>query len=259
MSDDELALLADLHRDGARQGPGGPNETRLALTIAQQCGGLRPEGQAGQPLHVADLGCGTGASTLILAEALDAHLVAVDLIPEFLAVLRERAAAASLSDRIETVAASMDALPLSDNAFDLLWSEGAIYLMGFERGLAAWRRYLKPGGVLVVSEITWLTPSRPVELEAYWTEAYPEIATADEKIAALMRQGYDPIGHFILPPQCWWEGYYRPLEARFDAFLRRHAGNPAAEALIASERAEIDLHERHSNKVGYGMYIARRT
>ncbi len=258
MSEDELALLADLHRDGERQGPGGTCETRLALTLARQCGGLPASQEDGSPLRVADIGCGTGASTLVLADALDARLVAVDLLPAFLSVLRTRAEAAGLADRIDTVTASMEALPLPDGAFDLLWSEGAIYTMGFERGLAAWRRHLRPGGILVVSEITWLTPMRPDELETHWTRAYPEIAPAGEKLAALMRQGYGPLGHFILPEHCWWENYYHPLAARFDAFLQRHAGNPAAEALISAEREEIDLHARHPGQVGYGMYIARR-
>ncbi|MBL4556218.1 MAG: class I SAM-dependent methyltransferase [Rhodobacteraceae bacterium] len=100
---DDLQLLIDLHRDGARQGPGSDAATRLAVTLS----GLR-----GKPgLSVADIGCGTGASTLVLADELDARLTAVDFLPEFLQVLAAAAARAGVADRITTLAASMDALP----------------------------------------------------------------------------------------------------------------------------------------------------
>ena len=52
-------------------------------------------------LKVADIGCGTGASTLVLADNLkNAHIKAVDLFPEFLQVLSDRARAAGCADRV---------------------------------------------------------------------------------------------------------------------------------------------------------------
>lgn len=247
---DDLALLVDLHRDAARQGPGGPEQTRLALGLA----GLEPA----PDLAIADIGCGTGASALILAQELGARVTAVDLMPEFLAALRARASAAGLADRIETVEASMDALPFGDQRFDALWSEGAVYNMGFAAGVSAWRRHLKPGGVLAVSELTWLTATRPEPLERHWTEAYPEVAAASAKLATLEAAGYAPIGYFTLPPTCWMDGYYTPMRERFEAFLDRHGRSEAARALIAAEEAEIALYERYCDYVSYGVYIARR-
>ncbi len=76
-------LLIDLHRDGPRQGPGSDAETLRALELT------RLDHAAG--LKVADIGCGTGASALLLARQLPAaEIVAVDLFPEFLEVLAER-------------------------------------------------------------------------------------------------------------------------------------------------------------------------
>jgi SAM-dependent methyltransferase len=248
---DDLALLADLHADGARQGPGGEEETRLALRLA---------GLEGVPdLRVADIGCGTGASTLVLARALDAWIVAVDLVPAFLAQLEEAAAQAGLGERIETLAAPMEVLPVVAEALDAIWSEGAIYCMGFAAGVAAWRPFLKPGGVLAVSELTWLTATRPAELQAHWDAEYPEVATASAKMAVLERAGFTPIGYFPLPEGCWLDGYYRPLRARFPAFLARHGHSDAAKAVVAAEEAEIALYERHREHVSYGFYIARKT
>lgn len=250
MDDATLALMVDLHGGGARQGPGDDASTRLALQLA----GVTPAASA---LAIADLGCGTGASSLVLAEATGATVTAVDIVPAFLATLQDRAVARGLAGRLTTLTASMAALPLADASFDVVWSEGAIYSVGFEAGVRTWRRFLKPGGVLAVSELTWFTANRPAPLTAHWEREYPEVGTASAKLAVLERCGYAPVGYFSLPERCWLEAFYRPLQARFADFLRRH-GDDAARALVAEHEAEIALYERYRDFFGYGFYIARR-
>ncbi|GAB4141644.1 MAG: class I SAM-dependent methyltransferase [Sphingomonadales bacterium] len=246
----DLELLIDLHRDSDRQGPGDDEATRLAIALS----GLR-----GAPaLKIADIGCGTGAAALVLAQELDAHVIAVDFVPSFLRQLEARAGRAGLGDRIETLAAAMEALAFEDNVFDAIWSEGAIYNMGFEAGIKAWRRFLKPGGILAVSELTWLTQQRPPELALHWQREYPEVATASAKMALLESHGYMPIGYFPLSQKCWLDNYYRPLQASFDAFLTRQGQAEAARAIIAAERTEIALYEQYAAYFGYGYYIARK-
>jgi SAM-dependent methyltransferase len=248
---DDLRLLIDLHGDGRRQGPGGDDETRLAVTLS----GL----QGAADLKIADIGCGTGASTLVLARELDAHITAVDFLPEFLAGLEQAAARAGLADRITTLAAPMESLPFENESCDAVWAEGAIYNMGFAAGAEAWRRFLKPGGILAVSELTWLTATRPAELQAHWDSEYPEVDTAAAKMAVLEGLGFSPLGYFPLPEHCWLDNYYRPMQERFPAFLERHGNSEAARAVVAAEEAEILLYERHRGFVSYGYYIARKT
>jgi SAM-dependent methyltransferase len=246
-----LDLLIDLHIDAERQGPGGDDVTRLAVALA----GLG----ASSGLEIADIGCGTGASTLVLAEHLDARVTAVDFLPAFLERLGLEARQRGLADRITTLAVSMDELGFEPESLDVIWSEGAIYNMGFAAGIRKWREFLKPGGVLAVSEITWLTDERPAELEAHWAEEYPEIATASAKIAILESTGYSLIGYFPLPSGCWLDHYYRPLRERFPSFLERHGHSAEARAIVDAERHEMDLYERYSSFVSYGFYIATRT
>ncbi|MDJ0861706.1 MAG: class I SAM-dependent methyltransferase [Gammaproteobacteria bacterium] len=248
---DDLALLIDLHRDGKRQGPGGDDETRLAITLS----GL----SAGKGLKIADIGCGTGASTLVLARQLDASITAVDFVSDFIHDLEMVAEQENLSERIETLLASMESLPFEEQSFDAIWSEGAIYNMGFAKGIKAWRRFLKPSGILSVSELTWLTRQRPAGLEQHWMQEYPEVDTASAKMATLEENGFSPIGYFTLPKRCWLDNYYRPTQARFAAFLARHGNSEAAAATVAAEEHEIALYEHNSAFVGYGHYVARRT
>ncbi len=243
----DLQLVVDLHADGARQGPGGDEETTLALTLA----GLPGKSD----LKIADIGCGTGASTLVLARELEAQITAVDRFDEFLT--RLETAAADVGG-ITTLAASMDALPFAAASLDAIWSEGAIYNMGFAAGVQAWRRFLKPDGILAVSELTWLTHQRPAALQTFWEDEYPEVDTASAKFAVLERCGFSPVGYFVLPERCWLENYYDPLQARFANFLERHANSPEAQAVVADHTHEIERYERHSSFFGYGFYIARK-
>lgn len=247
---DLFELLVDLHIGGERQGPGSDAATRRAIDLARIAG--RAE------LAVADIGCGTGASTFVLAEELDCSITAVDLMPPFLEVLGEEADRRGMSDRITTAAVSMEELGFEPGSLDVIWAEGSIYNIGFDRGIRLWRPLLKPGGVLAVSEITWLTSERPPELEQHWNLEYPEIATASSKLLALETAGYSPIGYFTLPASCWLENYYRPLQARFDGFLERHSDTPGAREIVEAERGEIDLYERFGEYFGYGFYIAAR-
>lgn len=250
MDESQLQLLIDLHGNAARQGPGGNAQTKQAIDLA----GLNERGS----LKIADIGCGTGASSILLAKELDARITAVDLLPEFLDKLKARAEDQGVAERITTLNCSMDNLPFSDEEFDVIWSEGAVYNIGFKNGTAAWRRYLKPGGVLVVSEITWLSATRPPDLQAHWGREYPEIDLASAKIRVLERHGYCPQAYFVLPPECWLENYYGPMRDRFEAFLERNCRSPQANQIVASEKEEIALYEKYCDYFSYGFYIAKK-
>ena len=248
---DDFKFLIDLHIQGHRQGPGGDAETEQALNLA------RVDRDA--PLKVADIGCGTGASALLLARLLtNARITAVDFLQDFLDVLMERAERMGLADRISTLACSMDNLPFADEEFAVIWSEGAIYNIGFEQGVANWHRYLKGGGILVASEITWLTDSRPPELQKHWDSQYPEIDVGSAKIRLLEKHGYSPVGYFVLPEHCWLDHYYRPMEAKFEDFLNRNGNTEEARAIVAAEQREIELYESYKDHVGYGVYVGKK-
>lgn len=247
-----LQLLVDLHRPNQRLGPGGDDQSRQALALA----GLdRPS----PGLRVADLGCGTGASTLALAKALDATITAVDLFPEFLGELEARAKTENLHDRINTLTASMAELPFDPASFDLIWAEGSAYNIGFERSLQSWRPLLADGGLLAISELTWLTQGRPPELQAHWDSRYPEVDTAAAKIRMLEEHGYCPLGYFVLPERCWLDNYFEPLRARFQPFLEAHEHSEEAKAVVADEELEMSMYAKYQEFVGYGFYVARKT
>ncbi len=251
MSDtQELALLLEFYRDLPRQGPGSERDTLKALSFIDHNPAIQ--------LNLADIGCGTGAQTLTLARALNAHITAVDLLDGFLHQLRARAEELGWKDRISTLQHNMEALPFEPENLDIIWSEGAIYIMGFARGVQAWSRFLKPGGYLAVSEITWLGNQRPQEIEAYWTQQYPEIDTASAKMSVLEANGLVPVGYFPLPVDAWTEHYYQHVDHAIAPFLLRHPNNPQALAVAEEQRKEMELYERFKACYSYGFYVARK-
>ena len=247
---DDFQLLIDLHKRAKRQGPGGDLEIEKMIDLAML-------DQSSQ-LKIADIGCGTGSSALKLAHMLNASVTAIDFLPEFIEVLQGRIQQEGLADKVEPLVCSMDNLPFRDDDFDLIWSEGAIYNIGFTKGVNYWKRFLKPDGLLVVSEITWTTNARPEEIERHWLQEYPEIGTASEKINILEQGGYSPIAYFTLPEHCWINNYYRPMQRGFPEFLSRNDNSSEANAIVAAEEKEIDLYERFKDYYSYGVYVAKK-
>ncbi len=246
----ELELIIDLHKGTERQGPGSESDTLKALSLLEL-----PEKQK---LSIADIGCGSGGPTLTLAQNLNGRIIAVDLFPQFLEELGIKARKLGLVDKILSLEKSMDDLPFGKEEHDIIWSEGAIYNIGFENGIKWWKEYLKVGGYLAVSEITWITPSRPKEIEDFWQQAYPEIDTASNKISLLERNGYSLVGYFTLGENSWAQEYYQPLEARFDSFLEDHKHSELAKKVVEDNKAEIDLYMKFKEYYSYGFYLARR-
>lgn len=247
---DELQLLIDLHKGASRQGPGGDAETEKAIDLAYI--------DRSAPLKIADIGCGTGSSTLILARLLNAKITAVDFLQKFLDVLETRAQSDGVAESITSLCASMDDLPFEEKEFDVVWSEGAIYNIGFQNGVADWKRYLKPGGLLIASEISWITNTRPSEIQHHWDSEYPEIDVASSKIKVLEENGYSPIGYFVLPEHCWLDNYYWPMQAGFEDFLDRNGNSDEARAVVEAEIKEIELYEKYKSYYSYSVYIARK-
>jgi len=246
----ELELIIDLHKNSERQGPGSENDTLRALDLLRL--------PTDQILKVADIGCGSGGQTILLAKSFNGQITAVDLFPEFLNELNEKAQKLGLTNKMVTLEKSMDDLPFSESEFDVIWSEGAIYNIGFENGLKKWKNYLKVGGYLAVSEITWITQTRPKEIEEFWKAEYPEIDTASNKIKQLENNGYSLVGYFYLSQDSWVETYYKPMQARFENFLKRNNNSVLSRKVVKDNQAEIDLYQRFKDYYSYGFYIARK-
>ncbi len=247
--DFDLDLICEYFAGLDRQGPGSPEVTRKALGFVE---GLNENSR------IVDLGCGTGGQTMVLAQHAPGAITGVDLFPRFIELFNKNARTLGLQERVTGIVGSMDNLTFDDDAMDLIWCEGAIYNIGFERGLSEWRRYLRKGGYIAVSEATWFTESRPAEIEDFWMDAYPGIDTIPVKVAQLQAAGYMPTASFMLPETCWTDHYYAPQPNVQEAFLEKHAGNESARGFIENQRHEQRLYEKYKAFYGYAFFIGKK-
>lgn len=245
----DFNLICEYFSSTHRQGPGSEECTLKALSFID---GLH------QMKHIADIGCGTGASTLTLAQHTTACITAVDLFPKFLEHLNAEAQRAGLGHRIQTMAADMNSLPFDKESMDLIWSEGAIYNMGFRQGLTAWKKILKEGGYIGVTDASWTTAERPDTIRDFWTDAYPQIDTVWNNLQKLVDCGYEPVATFLLPTECWTDEFYIPQQEAQRLFLEKHGDNPTARMLVENQRKEARLFEEYNQYYGYVFYIGRK-
>lgn len=240
-------LFWELHDGLPKQGPGSDASSARALAL---CGALP------RAPRILDLGCGTGRQTLTLARLTAGRLSAVDVSAPSLAALRERAAAAGFADRIETVQQSIAALALGARSFDLVWCESAVYTVGFDAALRAWRALLASGGALALSELAWTRAPAPERVRRFWATGYPAMRSHEANLRAIVAAGYELSGSFALPESDWEEGYYAELARRIPALRARHA-EPEARALLDATEEEIAVFRERAGGFEYVFYVMR--
>ena len=245
----DVNLICEYYSSVERQGPGSPEITIKALSFIDN---LSNES------IIADIGCGTGGQTMVMAQHTSGKIRGVDLFPTFINLFNSNANKLNLQERVEGIVGSMDNLPFQHEEIDLIWSEGAIYNIGFERGLNDWRKFIKTGGYIAVSEASWFTDERPTEIDEFWMDAYPEIDTIPNKVEQMQKAGYIPVATFILPENCWTEHFYAPQVSAQENFLKKYAGNRTAEEFIANQRHETQLYYKYKEYYGYVFYIGKK-
>jgi ubiquinone/menaquinone biosynthesis C-methylase UbiE len=233
-----------------RQGPGDERSTERAFQMlphSSEC----PE--------ILDVGCGTGAQTLILARLSSGNITALDNHAPFIDILKRKARRAKLEKRIHCVVGDMAAMTFRAESYDAIWSEGAVNIMGFANPLKSWKVLLEPRGYLVVSELVWFRKEPPQEIEDFFAGAYPDMKCYEDIYPIIRSAGYEMIDYFPLPSKSWWSDYYAPAEKKLGEMRREYQSNKDAQSILDSFQLEIDMHRKYSEYYGYGFYIMRKT
>ena len=232
-----------------RQGPGNRACAAKALAFCRDL----PTAPA-----VLDLGCGSGGQTLDLAALTRGSIIAVDRHAPFIERLQTIIAERGLAHRVRPLVADMAATGLPPASFDLVWSEGALYLIGIENALQLCRSLLRPGGYLAFTEAVWRKESPPPEVKASFDLDYPAMGWTPSILALVERAGLELIGHFTLPDEAWWDDFYRPMEIRIDELRGKYADDHDALAVLDQRAQEPEMHRKHSDYYAYEFFVVRR-
>ena len=241
-------IFFEIYQDLQREGVGRDVYTRKAFEMLPELD---------QP-RILDVGCGSGGPTLELARLTQGQIIGLDIHQAFLDKLSRRIQDAGFSDRVQVLNRSMFEMNFPNESFDILWAEGSIFIIGFERGLKQWRRLIKPEGLLVVHELGWLRPDPPQEILDYWKTEYPGIQTVPENRKTIVACGYRLIGHFTLPEDAWWVEYYDPLEKRVRKLRSKYAEDGEALTVLDKTQQEIDLYRRYHKWYGSAFFVTQK-
>lgn len=247
--DFDFDLICEYFSNIERQGPGSPEVTMKALSFIDNLN---------NDSNIIDIGCGTGGQTMVLAQNVPGKITGLDMFPTFIDLFNSNAKKHNLQERVKGIVGTMMELAFSDEEFDLIWSEGAIYNIGFEKGINEWNRFLKKDGCIAITEACWFTETRPEEIDNFWNNAYPEIDTISKKMDQLQKAGYVPVASFILSENCWIENYYEPQSVVQEEFLKKHSGNQTAENLVEEMKREVEMYNKYKEFYGYVFFIGRK-
>lgn len=233
-----------IHTGLPRQAPGSDNTTLRLLELAGN-----PTGRA------LDIGCGQGRASLLLAKE-GMTVVATDTYQPFLEELGLTVKTEGLSEKITTRNISMDALDYPAESFDLLWSEGSAYILGWEKAISSWKPLLKPKGVLVATECCWLIDTPSEEAKQFWAEGYPTMLSAKAAADVAVRHGYSVVATYTLTASDWFDEYYNPLKSNH--VLLAIGADTSMKQAISSGRKEIELYEKHGDEYGYVGFVLKK-
>jgi len=243
-------LIVETHVGLERQGPGSCEATLRALSFVD---GLNKNSR------VMDLGCGTGGQAMVIAQNITAgEIIGLDIFPDFIEVFNANAKKLNLQDRVKGLVGSMDDLSFAKEGFDLIWSEGAIDEIGFEKGLNYWNNYLKKDGFVAVTSASWFTDERPAEVEKFWTAAGCRLNTIVRNISIMQNAGYKLVAVFPLSENCWTDNYFVPRTAAEKEIAEKHPSNKTVEDYIKDSKYEVELYSKYNRYYGYVFYIGKK-
>ncbi|WP_310603989.1 class I SAM-dependent methyltransferase [Anaerosporobacter sp.] len=242
-------LLIESHLDLDRQGPGSSEMTLKALSFVENLD---------ENSKVADIGCGTGGQTMVLAKKLDCHVTGIDMIIDFINTFNDKAIKQDLNNKVKGIVGDAFELPFEKEELDLIWSEGMIDSIGFEKALTYWNGFLKKGGYVVVTSPSWLKTERPDDLAKFWNDAGSGLYSVEDNIKAMQQSGYSFVSAFTLPEECWTQNYYVPRSAAENELPKKYPNNEMVKAYIKEMKYEVDLYEKYKEIYGYVFYIGKK-
>lgn len=246
---EEIEYLYELCEALPRCGPGDNEYTRRAFDAIPNL-----------PEHpfILDIGCGTGMQTIELAQISNGKIIALDNHQAFLDKLMEQARNEGLGKKITPKNLSMLDMNFDKNTFDIIWSEGALYFMGFQNGLKRCQQLLKDKGYLAVTELVYTVSDPPNAVVEYFKVEYPDIKNIESKIEIIKNEGFNLILNFTLPESAWLNNYYLPIEKELPRLNKKYQGNEVALAVFEGFRNEVDFYRKYSKSYGYEFFVMQK-
>jgi len=242
-------LFYSIFENIPRQGPGTKESTLKAFSAIKNLPA---------DARMLDIGCGKGVPTFDLAEVFHGTITAIDNHLAFVDFVNRKAKKLGLQNRVAAFVADMNKLPVGEKQFDVIWSEGSIFITGFENGLRNWRKILKDGGYLAVSETAWFQDDQPVEIKAFWDRIYPGVMTIPEQERLIESCGYQVVSSFKIPKEGWSVDYYSYLDKPVKAACEKYHNQPELSGVLDALQHEMEMYKKYGDYYGYVFSVLKK-
>jgi len=187
--------------------------------------------------RILDIGCGSGVPTMELSRLSNGEITGLDINQPLLDRLTRKIKKAGMSDRVKTLKCSILDMEFPEESFDIIWAEGSIHVIGFERGLQEWKQFLKPNGFMVVHD---------------------EKGNIQEKMEQISICGYELLDYFMLNVDLWWTEYFVPLKRLVDDARIKYADDPKALAEADNGQWELDMFKKNPELNSSAFFVMKR-
>nr|WP_283234810.1 methyltransferase domain-containing protein [Pseudoalteromonas phenolica] len=158
------------------------------------------------------------------------------------------------AEKVTPICASMSELPIKAHSFDAILVESCVYIMGFEEALKQWQPVLKADGLIIVSDLVWLTSKPNEKYQSFWSTEYPAMSNVDTRLVQAKKLGFEVLDDFTISDKAW-QNYLQPLQARVNTLK---ASMPESQAIKDIQR-ELDIYQSHyGSQFGYHFFLLRR-
>ena len=187
--------------------------------------------------RILDVGCGSGVPTLELARLSQGEVIGIDIDQPALDKFARKIKEVGLIDQVQAVNCSMFDMDFADESFDIIWSEGSIFVIGFERGLRQWKPFLKPDGFMVIHD---------------------EKGNVKEKLEQISNCSYELLGYFILSEDLWWTEYFAPLEKLIGESRTRYTDQPNILEELQQTQGELDMFKKNPEHNSSACFVIKK-
>ena len=187
--------------------------------------------------RILDVGCGSGVPTLELARLSHGEVIGIDIDQNALDKLASRIPDSGFSDWVKALNCSFINMDFPDDSFDIIWSEGSIYAIGFEKGLREWKRFLRPGGFMVIHD---------------------EQGNVSEKLEQISKCGYELLGYFLLSKETWWIEYFAHLQKLITEAQTTCSNNLKVLEDIQEAQEELDMFTKNPERNSSVFFVMKR-
>jgi ubiquinone/menaquinone biosynthesis C-methylase UbiE len=187
--------------------------------------------------RILDIGCGSGAPTMELARLGQGEVIGIDIDQPALDKLNRKIKESGFSNQVRAVNCSILDMSFPDESFDIIWSEGSIFVIGFERGIREWKHLLKTNGFMVIHD---------------------EKGNVQEKLEQISKCGYKLLGYFILSEDTWRTEYFGPLEKLVAKYQTSYADDPQKLEELNQARRELEMFKNYPERNNSVYFVIQK-